>query len=75
MANLNHETVLSAAWILMRRAREAGSPYSQIADGAGNPVIRQNETARASESHQSIGRLISAYLSTPTHISTHFHSW
>ena len=75
MADITHEAVLSAAWMLMRRAREAGSvsngndtaiPDSGSATQTGNDESHTKETVK---------NLISAYLRPATHISSHFHCW
>jgi len=84
MATISHEAVLSAAWILMRSAKNAGSPlYGGLgADGAKNPAAPEIKSAQASDperdqayASESVTRMISAYLNTPTHISSHFRSW
>ena len=84
MANINREAVLSAAWILIRRTREAGAPLygGHGADGGKSLAAHENRVAKGSGSdpdqahaRESVKRMISAYLDTPTHISSQFHSW
>jgi hypothetical protein len=73
MADISHDTVLSAAWILMRRAREAGSASHQ-SDTSGQ-IAQQMQDGRQAITDEAVRELIAAYLYTPTHISSPFHSW
>ena len=81
MTNISHEAVLSAAWMLMHRTRKVGSAFdwsdTPIADATrsdsqNRPMQLGGDEADAKEAVQ---RLISAYLRSPTHISSHFHCW
>ena len=72
MANISHDTVLSAAWMLMRRATEAGSAADRSDTPGQIPEITQGGPAYSKEA---VRKLIAAYLYTPTHISSRFSSW
>ena len=71
MSNISRDAVLSAAWMLMRRATEAGSADRSDTSGqiAGNTQGGQAYTREA------VKKVIAAYLDTPTHITSPFHSW
>jgi hypothetical protein len=75
MANISQEAVLSAAWMLMRRAKEAGS----VANGNDTSNSDSGSTPQAgidaSYAKETVMNLISAYLRPATHISSHFHRW
>ncbi len=75
MANISQEAVLSAAWMLMRRAKEAGS----VAKGNDTFNSDSGSTPQAgidaSHAKETVMNLISAYLRPATHISSHFHCW
>jgi hypothetical protein len=73
MADIRQDAVLSAAWMLMRRAREAGSA-SDRSDTSGQ-MAQQTQDGRQAITDEAVRELISAYLYTPTHISSPFHSW
>ena len=76
MANISHEAVLSAAWMLMGRAREAGSATDRRdTSGPGANQATEITQSRQTYTKEAVRRLISAYLDTPTHISTTFPSW
>ena len=66
MANISHDAVLSAVWMLMRRAREAGAASDGSETQAGCDEGHAEETVK---------NLISAYLRPATHISSHFQCW
>lgn len=76
MANISHDAVLSAAWMLMRRATEAGSATDR-SDTSGPRANQAKEITQGGQAYtkEAVGRLISAYLDTPTHISTTFPGW
>jgi len=76
MADISHEAVLSAAWMLMRRAREAGSATDR-SDTSGPVAIEGAEITQDGQAYtrETVKKLIASYLYTPTHISTTFHSW
>jgi len=76
MANISHDAVLSAAWMLMRRAREADS----ATDRSDTSAPFTNHTAEVTLGGQAytkeaVRRLIADYLQTPAHISSTFPSW
>ena len=75
MANISHEAVLSAAWMLMRSAREADSVSHE--NETSNRVSSNTLHAGSDESpaKETVKNLISAYLRPATHISSHFHCW
>ena len=73
MADISQEAVLSAAWMLMRRAREAGSA-SDRSDTSGQ-MAQHTQHGREANTNEAVRELIAAYLYTPTHISSPFHSW
>ena len=72
MANISHDAVLSAAWMLMRRARKAGSATDRSDTSGQHAGITQVGQACSKEA---VRKLITAYLYTPTHISSTFPSW
>jgi hypothetical protein len=72
MANISHDAVLSAAWMLMRRASEAGSA-TERSDTSGQHA--DSTQGGKAHSRESVRKLIAAYLQTPTHISSTFPSW
>jgi len=72
MANIRHDAVLSAAWILLRRTTEAGSG-TRRSDTSSH--VAENTQNRQEYTKEAVGRLIAAYLDTPTHISSRFSSW
>ena len=76
MANISHEAVLSAAWMLMRRAREAGSATGR-SDTSGPVANQATEITQGGQAYtkEAVRRLIAAYLYTPAHISSPFQSW
>jgi hypothetical protein len=73
MADIRQDAVLSAAWMLMRRAREAGSA-SDRSDTSGQ-MAQHTHDGRQAITDEAVRELIAAYLYTPTHISSPFHSW
>jgi hypothetical protein len=73
MADIRQDAVLSAAWMLMRRAREAGSA-SDRSDTSGQ-MAQPTQHGREANTNEAVRELIAAYLYTPTHISSLFHSW
>lgn len=76
MANISHEAVLSAAWMLMRRAREAGSA-TERSDTSGQFANQVAEITQGGQAYtrEAVKKLIAAYLYTPTHITSPFQSW
>ena len=76
MANVSQDAVLSAAWMLMRRAREAGSATdrSDTSGQTGNPVAEITLGGQA-YTKEAVRKLIAAYLNTPAHITSPFHCW
>src|SRR3569833_254814 len=72
MANIGHEAVFSAAWILMRRTTDSGSGTrrSEISS-----QLAENNQGGQAYTKEAVGKLIAAYLDTPTHISSTFSSW
>ncbi|MBS1805130.1 MAG: hypothetical protein JST28_17350 [Acidobacteria bacterium] len=72
MANIGHDAVLSAAWMLMRRVTEAGSASNRSDTSDQHAEITQVGQAYSKEA---VRKLITAYLNTPTHISSTFPSW
>ena len=77
MANITQEAVLSAAWLLMRRAREAGSAAAVRSDTSGQAAHAVAEITLGGQAYtkEAVRKLIAAYLDTPTHITSPFHSW
>ena len=73
MADISQDAVPLAAWMLMRRAREAGSVMDRN-DTSGQVAQHKQDDGQAN-AKQAVTRLIAAYLYTPTHISSPFHSW
>ena len=73
MADISQDAVLSAAWILMRRAREAGSATDR--NDTSGQVAQHTQDGPEENTNESVKKLIAAYLYTPTHISSPFHSW
>jgi hypothetical protein len=72
MANISQEAVLSAAWMLMNRARVAGS----ATDRSDTSDRLPNDThGGQADTRESVRKLITAYLQTPTHISSTFPGW
>ena len=74
MANISHEAVLSAAWILMRRTRNTAQQMNEAAI-SDSQIPRTEFIGNEADAKEAIRQLISAYLRTPTHISSHFHCW
>jgi hypothetical protein len=72
MANISHDAVLSAAWMLMCRATEAGT-----AAGRSETSVQAAEITPGGQAYtkEAVRKLIAAYLDTPTHISSTFPSW
>ncbi len=75
MANISHEAVLSAAWMLMRSAREADSVSHGNDKSKPDPGSTQHAGSDESHAKETVKNLISAYLRPATHISSHFHCW
>ena len=75
MANISHEAVLSAAWILMRRTRNTAQQTNEAAAISDSQIPRTEFIGNEADAKEAIRQLISAYLRTPTHISSHFHCW
>ena len=73
MADISQDAVLSAAWMLMRRAREAGSAMDR--NDTSRQVAQHTQDARQANTNEAVRKLIAAYLYAPTHISSPFHSW
>ena len=76
MSNISRDAVLSAAWMLMRRARETGSATDR--SNTSEPGANQaTEIKLGGQAHtkEAVRKLISAYLDTPTHLSTTFPGW
>ena len=73
MADISQDAVLSAAWMLMRRAREAGSATDR--NDTSGQVAQHTQDGREANTNEAVKKLIAAYLYTPTHISSPFHSW
>jgi hypothetical protein len=73
MPDISQQLALSAAWMLMRRAREAGSAIDRN-DTSGD-VAQHTPDGRQANTNEAVKKLIAAYLYTPTHISSTFHSW
>jgi hypothetical protein len=73
MADISQDAARSAAWMLMRRAREAGSA-SDRSDTSGQ-IAQHTQDGRQAIKDQAVKELIAAYLHTPTHIFSPFHSW
>jgi len=72
MANISQDAVLSAAWMLMNRARVAGS----ATDRSDTSDRLPNDThGGQADTPESVRKLITAYLQTPTHISSTFPGW
>lgn len=76
MANINHDAVLSAAWMLVRRAKEAG-PAADRSDTSGLLADQATEDLQSGPGYpkEAVKKLIAAYLNTPAHITSPFHSW
>jgi hypothetical protein len=86
MANIRHDAVLSAAWILPRRATEAGSGTRRIYTSS---QVAENTQDHQAYTKEAVGKLIAAYLDTPTtslpnspagnssgfHTSKETHTW
>jgi hypothetical protein len=72
MANISQEAVLSAAWMLMRRAREAGPAVSR-SDTSGQ--VAEITLGGQAYTKDAVRRLIDAYLDTPTRITSPFNGW
>ena len=72
MANISHDAVLSAAWIQMRRAREASS-----ATHRSDTSSEVAESSQGGETYtkEAVRKLIAAYLDTPTRISSNLCGW
>ena len=70
MADIRHD--VSAAWILMRRAREAGSAAHQ---NDRSHEARDWAHGGQTSTKEAVSRLIAAYLDTPTHISSDLCNW
>ena len=76
MANISQEAVLSAAWMLMRRAREAGSATDRSDTSApGANQATEIKLSGQAYTKEAVRKLISAYLDTPTHLSTTLPGW
>lgn len=89
MANMSQQALLSAAWILMRRGKIADSVSGAGANAENTSVTPKQKTTLSAVSDQhnvqlhgedanareAVTNLISAYLRTPTHITSHFHCW
>jgi hypothetical protein len=73
MADITHEAVLSAAWMLMRRAREAGSASDR--SETSSQIAENTQNGGEAYTKEAVRQLIAAYLFTPTHITSPFHSW
>ena len=74
MANISQEAVLSAAWMLMRRARQAGSASAAgRSDTSGQPA--EITLGGQAYTKEAVRKLIAAYLDTPTHITSPFYGW
>jgi hypothetical protein len=73
MADITHEAVLSAAWMLMRRAREAGSASGR--SETSSQIAENTQNGGEAYTKEAVRQLIAAYLFTPTHITSPFHSW
>lgn len=76
MANISQEAVLSAAWMLIRRAREAGSAVNR-SDTSGQVANHVAEITLGGQAYtkEAVRRLIAAYLDTPTHVTSPFNGW
>jgi len=59
--------------MLMRRASEA-SPASDRSDTSGQ-VAENTQHGGQAYTKEAVRQLIAAYLYTPTHITSPFHSW
>ena len=72
MADIRQDTVVSAAWNLMRRAREAGS-----AAHGSDPSIQVPASTLGDQTYtkEAVRKLIAAYLDTPTQISSDLCIW
>jgi hypothetical protein len=75
MANISHEAVLSAAWMLMRSAREANSLSHENETSNPDSWNTQHSGSDESPAKETVKNLISTYLRPATHISSHFHCW
>lgn len=79
MANISRDAVLSAAWMLMRRSNEAASADTAMdrSDTSGSFAEQASENTHVGQAYtkEVVKKLITAYLYTPTHISSPFHSW
>ena len=75
MANISNEAVLSAAWMLMRRATEADSVSRGNETSSPDSGNTQQTGGDQSPAKETVKNLISAYLRPATHISSHFHCW
>lgn len=73
MADIRQDAVLPAAWMLVRRVRQAGSAIDR--NDTSGQVAQHTEDGRAANTNEAVRKLIAAYLCTPTHISSPFHSW
>lgn len=73
MADISQDAVPLAVWMLMRRAREAGSVMDR-SDTLG-PIAQHTQNEGQANANEAVNRLIAAYLYTPTHLSSPFHSW
>jgi hypothetical protein len=73
MADITHDAVLSAAWMLMRHAREAGSASGRSDTFGHTAEDRQNNSKAYTK--EAVRQLIAAYLYTPTQITSPFHGW
>jgi hypothetical protein len=89
MADTNQETILAAVWIMMHQCRQPRSSANRAA--SVNDESRAAQQAIAPHQSQqmkiqlsgtddcppkeTVKRLVSAYLHTPTHISFQFPCW
>jgi hypothetical protein len=73
MADISQDAVLPAAWLLMHRAGEAGSGIDR--NDTSGQFARHSQDGRQANTNEAVRELIAAYLFTPTHISSTFHSW
>jgi len=73
MADISQDAVLSAVWMLMRRPREAGSAIDR--NDTSGQVAQHTQHGPQANTNEAVRKLIAAYLHTPTHISSPFHSW
>jgi hypothetical protein len=72
MADIRHDAVLSAAWILTRRAQQWDPPTSR---GEAYSQVPKSGQGSQTSTKEMVSKLIAAYLDTPTQLSSNLCSW